>query len=338
MENQNAGSVKISSISQLNELLMANKDKAIILTPFSHTSFNDNDFAQGFVPSLRSITVDSRVDNSGTSISGDVYAPSEKRGTLALTKQALDKIAMMAGITWKHVQRLDYTMDPFKCRYVALGEILTLDGMPFVYSAEYSQDLNDGSPQATSISKAGQLASQRKNIAMITESKAKSRVIRAMLGISHYYSPEELKKPFMILRVIPDMRDPEVARMVKAKMLGLERFLFPDNQHATPALPGVAQSGTHGLELAEPPGGGQRQLSDGSSTGTGPTIDVEATIQDDRARKIAEIEELYYTKTKEGMRDRNKPALTTLRDEELDAIIAYLHSAAQVRPPAGELI
>lgn len=346
MENQKAGAFQIKSISQLNELLLSNKDKAIILTPFSQTSFEDYDFAPGFVPSLRSITVDNRLaDNGGT---GDVYEPYEKRGFLALSKQALDKIAMMAGITWKHVQRVDDTNDPFKCIYTALGEILTLDGMPFVYSADYSLDLNDGAPQATSITKAGMLSAQRKNLAMITESKAKNRVIRSLLGISHSYKPDELLKPFMILRVIPDMRDPEVARMVKAKMLGLEKYLFPVPADPASVPPALLSGGTHGLELPEPPGGTTKQIG----TGTTAPIDVSATNvtpsttqtqpvddkADARKKLISEVEALYYTKTQAGVRDPAKPPLTELQDFELDEIAKVLRSKPQVRKPAEDLI
>lgn len=339
MEKHKAGMINIRSISQLNEILQGNKDKANILTPFSQTSFEDDSFAPGFAPSLRSITLDPRMDDKNKSISGDVYPPMEAHGNLALTKQALDKIAMMAGINWKSVERKDDAQDPFKCRYAATGEILTLDGVPYTYSAEYSLDLNNGSPQAAAIKKDGMLAAQRKNLAMITESKAKNRVIRALLGISASYRPEELTKPFMILRVIPDMHDPEVARMVKAKMLGLESYLFPAPDPQVQA-PGILPAGTSGLELPEPPGGGPKQIGDG----TGMPIDVtheHIYLEDEisnRAKRIREIEALYYTKTKSGARDPGKTPLSELTDYELEEIQKTLLTKPDVRKAAEDLV
>lgn len=310
-----SGALVLRTINDLNQALMAQRDKAHILTPFTQTVFDQDDFALGFKPSLRFVYIDKNPDH------GEVYESDDRRGELAILGIGLDKLSSVAGIEWPEVRREDDQSDPLKARYHAKGRMRLVDGTYTEVTAERSMDLTDGSPEAIRM-KPGQLARQRAVLAQVCESKAKNRVVRKLLGLKQSYKPFELDKPFLVLKIVPDMRDPEVRRMVQAQMLGMEKFLFMAQPEAPPALPPVAPGGSAGLELAEPPGG-QRQLNSAP-----PHIDVQPepqgpTAEEIRAQKIDEIKKLYSVKTKTG-RDPNKPALETLADATLDAILEEL--------------
>ncbi len=66
---------------------------------------------------------------------------------------------------------------------------------------------------------------------------AQARVVQKLLGIKPAYSAAELKHPFVILSVIPlvDMEDPDIKRMVTARMLGIRDVMYPGTQR--PHLP-----------------------------------------------------------------------------------------------------
>ena len=57
---------------------------------------------------------------------------------------------------------------------------------------------------------------------------AQARVVEKLLGIKPAYTREELKKPFVIVSVVPvvDLKDPSIKKMVTAQMLGITDTLF----------------------------------------------------------------------------------------------------------------
>lgn len=71
-----------------------------------------------------------------------------------------------------------------------------------------------------------------------TESKALLRAARAILNIKTSYSPAELAKPFLFLRVVPDldMSDPEIKRMTAQKLID-STFAIYGQAEAAPQLP-----------------------------------------------------------------------------------------------------
>jgi hypothetical protein len=71
-----------------------------------------------------------------------------------------------------------------------------------------------------------------------TETKALLRAARGFLGIKTSYSPEELKKPFLIAKSVLDlpMDDPEIKRMVAQKAID-STFALYGQPDAAPSLP-----------------------------------------------------------------------------------------------------
>jgi hypothetical protein len=334
----------VRNAKDLNNALVANSDKCHILTPFTQLMMKDDQFPEWIKPSLRTIYVSARYDEkTKTYPDGEVYESWEKRGEVALTKLALDKLALVAGIEWVQCRRVDDTLDPNKATYYAEGRILLSDGTHHTEPSSKSINLNDGSPEAEVMkNKPAQLAGARKNISALAESKAKNRVIRTLLGLKQSYKPDELNKPFMIVKIIPDMNHPDIRRMVQAQMLGLEKYLFVQPEQREEQMPGILPQGTHGLDLPEPPGGKPSQIT--GNTGTAP-IDVSATdvtngdpFEKTKEEKIKGIESLYFTKTKTGFRDPNKPLLSNLTDSEIDQLLKYMQDQPTVRKPVEDFV
>lgn len=69
----------------------------------------------------------------------------------------------------------------------------------------------------------------RKFMHEIAVSGAQARVITKLLGLKKAYTLDELKKPFIIVSLIPevDMTDPAIKQMVTAHMLGIKDLLYP---------------------------------------------------------------------------------------------------------------
>jgi hypothetical protein len=315
----------VRTANELNNALVAQSGKAHILTPFTQTVFDEDIYSSGLRPSLRFVHIDANPEDAGPK---EVYKNHERQGEVCLSKRGLDKLAQVAGIEWLRVVRLDDGKDPLRAHYLAEGRMRLIDGTWHSVTKTKDCNLNDGSPEMLAMrDKPAQLARARKNIAAVTESKAQNRVMRVLLGVKDSYRPEELKKPFLAMKIIPDMSNPEVRRMVQAQMLGLEKYLFPGNQEEAPALPPAdgyeVPSGTKGLEIPDPPG----------STGTGPVIDVkpEPEIDEARRKKIERIEELYYMT---GLvRDTKKKPVNELPDAELDDLTNALLTKQVIRPP-----
>ncbi len=145
-------------------------------------------------------------------------------GKLGLSKVALDKIAAAAGISWdpRECGRQDDGKDPRYCHYKAVGRVRDFDGTVRLLSGEVEMDAREGSPLIDEIrTKAAkrraeaerenkkytgdggdsQILELRKFLLRHAESKAKNRAIRE-LGIRTAYEPKELKKPFVVAKIM----------------------------------------------------------------------------------------------------------------------------------------
>ena len=60
----------------------------------------------------------------------------------------------------------------------------------------------------------------------MAESKAFMRAIRAALGLAGTYAYEELKKPFIVARVVPNLDAPEIKQAVASNYLQSMGMLF----------------------------------------------------------------------------------------------------------------
>jgi len=188
------------------------------------------------VPVVEVVTLDPNPAN------GDIYEQQQK---YAVTRQGLSKLAVAAGVIWSASETK--RTDDRRCRdYVSfqgVGGIQKPDGTYTFMKAEYDLDMEvveeelregytqkakgDTEKMAWIKNKSDQfkkdwiddnvkrdMLQKRKNKMKLCESGAKDRVIRELLGIKATYPLEQIKKPFVILRITvrPDYTDKDVKR------------------------------------------------------------------------------------------------------------------------------
>lgn len=90
----------------------------------------------------------------------------------------------------------------------------------------------------------------------MAESKAFMRAIRAALGLAGTYQMEDLKKPFVVARIVPNLDAPEIKQAVAGSYLQSMGMLFEMPAAPSTALP-PAQEAQEIPEYPDEPGGGQ---------------------------------------------------------------------------------
>lgn len=163
-------------------------------------------------------------------------------GKLGLSGVALDKIAQAAGITWTECRRTDPRTHPYYVEYEVTGQITDFDGSVRVARGVRAIDLRDnagdGNPgadlaeiQASASAKGGNPAKRilfaKKFIVPICEAKAKNRAIRRLLAIKGGYTPDELKKPFVVPKLVLDSNDNLARSMMLANLAGVRAPALP---------------------------------------------------------------------------------------------------------------
>ena len=191
-------------------------------------------------------------------------------GELGLSKPMLLKLSAASGVTFipEKSGRLDDCQNPHYCRYRVVGQMVTFDGTPIEMMGTKEIDLRDESPLVRNMHRAAQKTEDyyakqdkrqskkvdawervwatREHIESMAETKAMLRLIRALLGVKTSYGAAELKKPFLVMKMVfspPD--DPEINRMIAAKALGMTDLLYDGGratgeQPARPALHGAS--------------------------------------------------------------------------------------------------
>lgn len=197
-----------------------------VLTPFTNIS--------GLAPAhaIYSSLVQISLDKSQQEVYSDV--PWLKKGEVALAKRGLRKIAEGLGISTE----LEYiSVEPDFWHVKAIAKYTGIDGMPIRREASEVWDLREGSARTRGW-KPDQVWEGKKHGIRNCETRAINAAIRECgTGIKQSYTPEELARPFVAVRVAvqPNMEDPEQARMVLAAKLGATQTLYP--QRGLPAPP-----------------------------------------------------------------------------------------------------
>lgn len=167
---------------------------------------------------------------------GDVFKVGSKKvgsnwiDTYGYTKAALTKLAQQAGIQYD-TQRIDDRRDPdvcaFKCHAImrtASGEMVHCTASKEFRFTEYAevrwQEMLAANTKADSRYKksesdlreawSAETLQMRKHMHAQTETKAMLRVIRAMLSIKGGLTAEQVAKPKVVLRFVPDTNDPDM--------------------------------------------------------------------------------------------------------------------------------
>lgn len=180
-------------------------------------------------------------------------------GKLALHRSALDALAAAAGLTWipELCRRVDDRREVLYWEFQMAARYRTFDGEERTIIRSYEVDLRPGSPLSSGMSD-NQYKKAKPFGAMLCESKAANRVVRAALSLKSSYTPDEAARPFVfpVLKWIPPTGDAVINRMIAAKELGiLDAFKGTGNRFGGPDFQALEG------EFSEP-GDGSRQLED----------------------------------------------------------------------------
>lgn len=183
------------------------------------------------------------VELSSEPADGDVYYHSESK-KLVPSKQGLMKLAVCAGIMWdmSQTKRTDNRQSRDYVSYSAVGAVRKADGTLIPFPAEYDMDFevieeklrDQYGKKGRSANKSGDelqgyidycvkrdILYKREHKLKICEAGAMNRVIRSLLGLKSGYTKQELKKPFVVARIVfrPDYSDPQIRNLMIQKSI-----------------------------------------------------------------------------------------------------------------------
>ena len=169
-------------------------------------------------------------------------------GDMLLAKVVLDKFAAAAGISWTREERLDDGRHPHVCHMSVRGIATDFDGTrreigdaklidlradatgvggkdfdEIVTKAKNAKDQR-GNPKPRD--PANQLMEARKYIAEVSTSKARNRAIATGLAIKRSYTKDQLKKPFIVPKLILDSEHAAAQQVILANMAGSTDALY----------------------------------------------------------------------------------------------------------------
>lgn len=183
----------------------------------------------------------------------DFYADRRwKGGVIAFKREALLTMWNAAGGRTLYTAREDDGRDPNYVLWKYGGSVQDFTGNWIPEMKVKEMDLREGSEDAKVLGTSGMLTQQRHDIVSLAESKAQNRVIRALLGISHTYTPEEATRPFVLMRLVlvPNMADPLTRALVLANSFGAMNALFGNTDN----LKMLLSAGTAEPDTAEETG------------------------------------------------------------------------------------
>lgn len=202
------------------------------------------------------VQIDPTIDNYGSG--PDCFKVDG--GKLSPHRHVFDRISAALGVSWdpRHSRRLDDGKDPHYCRYIAVGHYRSFDGQLTTVNGEYELDLRDGSERALELLEKAEAApankradamvrarkalrQMRKFILQRSETGARTRAI-ASTGFKRAYTPDELKRPFVIAKLQWDGQtdDPELKKVLATEtarlFLGGTQALYGGPPAPTPAV------------------------------------------------------------------------------------------------------
>lgn len=311
-ENTNALALAIQRIQREIQTL---RDTAHILTPMARTKIDS--VAIGKVPVLRVAAIDPDPAH------GDVYEIRQLPGRFALSKVGLQRLEAIAGITGWTISVEHIDRDPLHVKATAYAEIEDIDGTKRGKPQTYELNLNDNSPQAEKMvkSKDGkrddrELKQARVNIIPLAESKAMNRVRRDLLNLQATFTRDELKKPFVIMRLVDaplDPTDPLIRKLLIMKQLKITSEMFDSAVASIPTPMEILAAPT---PAALPPA--PEPINDPGRRA------IEAHVE-----LIKEVEELYAKKVRGG-RSADKKSLSDLTVDELTQLKNLLSAKADI--------
>lgn len=201
------------------------------------------------------VTLDCRQDQSNKGPSKDIYYE-KSCGQYAITKVGGMKLAAAANIsvastTTGRSQACERCIDMAK----ATGKAQPCGSCPHVYDTKVTVTLRVPEPSGgfrliaasrefDAVTECDNMSdAQRKRVianrAAVVESKAFMRAIRAALGISGSYTMDDIRKPFVIAHIVPNLNAPEIREVMASNVMASMGMLFAPTAGAK-ALPEAA--------------------------------------------------------------------------------------------------
>ncbi len=162
----------------------------------------------------------------------DVYpipGPGNKHG---ITKPLLNQAAAAAGITWLYSKRIDDKKHPHYVEWEVRARMMTMDGTVREETAnktiDFRADIGDGQPGSDrkAMKSDRQLDQALPNINSLAETKAKNRCIRSLTGMKTSYTKDELRKPFIFVKLTVDPNSELGNKAAMAAMFGATNAMF----------------------------------------------------------------------------------------------------------------
>jgi len=228
----------IAAVEELSRTLEQMSKTANVLSPIAAV---DSIMALHQV-SLRIVKVDGSTDANGNG--PECYRDPRfcKQGEVALGKNALAKIMGAAGVQIVSRHRLDNHADPYYCEVEVVLAMQDFDGTYRQIIATKEMDLRAGAPETMKPEKDAQgtktgrlvtyddsaLADKRRHIQSHAETKAIERGIRLLFSLRQKYSLEDLKKPFVVPKLVGnlDPNDPGDREALRQHALGNQMALY----------------------------------------------------------------------------------------------------------------
>jgi hypothetical protein len=282
----------INTVDSLTKLLEDLKKEGNLLYPLT--------FCDSIAPmhrvSVRRLTIDPDPDY------GEIYHPKQApSGKFALTKIALLKIDLAAGLDWigQLCHRTDNGLDQFFCTFSVSAKIQDLDGSHRTVSAAYTLDYRQGSIMIDGLT-SGDVRMRRMSIVQRAETAAKNRVRRDCVGLKPTYSKSELDKPFIVLKLVQNLPQGYENAMA-ASLLGMDQSIFGKSTQIE-SLPDKQEVVNELVETQD-----QQEPN--------PVVTKEDIIK--------ECEKLYLEKLG-SPRPANRPPLSSLGDDQLKEVMQAL--------------
>lgn len=152
----------------------------------------------------------------------DTYSSSDlPRGHRAPTKVGLMKLADAAGVDFIDIRRLDDGTNPNVCGVSCYAVMVTATGQ--MRRAPGSRWLDLGRMSWASDAQRNKF---RGHIFEHAETRAMERALRALLSLRQSYPEADLRKPFAVVRVVPNMDHPELRARLLDGMAGSVAALY----------------------------------------------------------------------------------------------------------------
>lgn len=144
-----------------------------------------------------------------------------------ISKHGLDKLAILSGIIWSPTlcRQIRDPKVADRIAYEAVGGVRKPDGTPYFIPKLYAMDIQvEREKLEFQYSKKKKedreylverdLLQKKGNLSELCESGARNRVTREILCLNNFYTVEELKKEFVMARIVPklDLNDPYTKR------------------------------------------------------------------------------------------------------------------------------